>query len=532
MKIWLILFFSVLSLHGQATELKRYAVFFKDKAHSNYSLSKPEQFLSTRSLERRLHHNVVLTEEDLPVSTTYLNMIKYVGVRILYTSKWVNAAVIETYATNAKLLYAFSFVDRVEYVAPEYGLGQGGRKSQVDSEKVGKTEQRNADQNNMLGISVLHNEEYKGNGRLIAVLDAGFYGVENAAHFSHLYNNNNLLATKNFVKPSSGVYGMHTHGSVVLSTLAANVEGEYTGTAPGAQYAIAITEDPYSEFRIEEYNYLAGAEWADSLGADIISASLGYKKFDDPEMDYTTDELNGKHTVVSFAARMASTRGMLVVNSAGNNGRQGKETLLSPADVEEVLSVGAVTSESGYAQFSSQGPTADGRTKPDVSAMGAKTVVVLPSGYYAHVSGTSLSAPLITGLAACLWQKYPDATASQIKQWIIAGGNNAVPDYMTGYGVPHVERIEAKIDAKYAPKQAEISIHPNPLSSGQKLYISLDADEDLPVITDLNGRHVRVNMEIKSDGTLILDTSGMRSGVYLVSLSRNTRSQNLRLLVQ
>jgi hypothetical protein len=290
----------------------------------------------------------------------------------------------------------------------------------------------------MLGGVNLHNKGFHGEGMLIAILDAGFSQANLMTVFDSARANNQILATWNFVNGTNNVYGFAGHGSYTFSIIGANWDNVMIGTAPKANYLLLITEDISSENLIEEYNWAAGAEYADSAGADVISCSLGYSEFDDPTMNHTYADMNGHTTPCAKAANLAASRGIVVVNSAGNEGGSSWQYITTPADADSIISVGAVDSSGVYAHFSSTGPSSDGDVKPTVAAIGQGTYVadINNTGAFPG-NGTSFSCPLIAGMTACLWQCNPDATYNQVIQAIKQSASQYSKPYsLLGYGIP------------------------------------------------------------------------------------------------
>ncbi|MFK7971288.1 MAG: S8 family serine peptidase [Bacteroidia bacterium] len=330
-----------------------------------------------------------------------------------------------------------------------------------------------------LDIDDLHANGFTGKGVRIAVFDNGFLNVDQLPGFEHL----DVLFTRDLVEQDDDVYGpcegTCTHGQRVLSVMASRGPDDLTGAAPDAQYLLFRTEDDRNEAKFEEGYWKEAARLADSLGADIIISSLVYLTFDDGS-GYDKDQLNGRVAITSQAAIAAARKGILVVNSAGNAGRGG---LLAPADADSILSVGAVYQDERLAPFSSRGPTADGRIKPEVVAQGVGVFLVNPQGELSKSNGTSYSAPLVAGLAACLWQAMeehglqPDAQA--IRSAIMASADRASnPDNNFGYGIPkgakaYKSLIREELNVKaLCPKnfaQTTSFIYPNP-SQNQAFY--------------------------------------------------------------
>ena len=314
-----------------------YMVFFTNKEGTPYQIDEPEEYLSPRSLSRRRRHGVVVTSEDLPVSPVYLQALgAREGVLVRYSTKWMNGVLVEMDESKVADVEALDYVDSVEYVKPGrvFSIGIGREEKPGDQVKdVSFLTGENAEQNAMLGIDILHEEGFRGRGILIALLDGGYYSANNAPSSStmlssflfHIEQEGRLLDTYSYVRHSADVFrtdvGIGEHGSLVLSTIAGYRLGVYVGAAHEASFALFTTEDGGSEYVIEEYNWLFAAERADSIGADIIQSSLGYFDFQDDSMDYSYADMDGETAISSRAARMAYERGILVITSAGNNGR-------------------------------------------------------------------------------------------------------------------------------------------------------------------------------------------------------------------
>ncbi|MPR32013.1 S8 family serine peptidase [Salmonirosea aquatica] len=454
---------------GKAQSLPRYLVYFKDKANTPFTIQNPEAYLSARAIARRQRHGVAITPADFPVNPTYIQAIGQTGAKVLYTTRWLNGALVE--ASDAQLtairnLPFFKGIERNLPLAPATTAGIA-RLGAVN-EKFGTQETvdhgRMRDQLAMLGVPELNDNGFQGQGIIIAVLDAGFSRANELVYLKPLFDSKRILDTYDFISRNTNVYDDHFHGLNCLSTIAANQPGVMVGAAPEASFVLYRTENEYSETPYEEATWILAAERADSLGADIISCSLGYNLFDDPAYDYTRAQMDGKTALVTRGARHVARTGMLLVNSAGNEGNNAWRYITAPADADSILAVGAVFSNRTYAPFSSVGPTADGRIKPDVAAQGAGTVIGndLGTGGVSTGNGTSFSAPLIAGLAADLWQAHPNLTAQQLREVLVKSGHQAAnPDSLLGYGVPVVQRAQEIILQDYSPLATE----PTPLTT-------------------------------------------------------------------
>lgn len=420
-------------------------VYFKDKADSPFSTDAATQFLSSKAIERRSKQGIPVVPRDFPVNPQYVKGLQDQGAKVLYTSRWFNAVMVQCSTEKLAELQALPFVrssQTLNRLANTTSRKSGTQSADSMEMTIIAPEAKEYGlafhQANMLGVPALQAAGYKGEGIAIAVLDAGFPGVNSATPFAHLHENNQIKATFDFVTRKQDVYSSSSHGTSVLSTMAAYEPGKLIGTAYKADYYLFRTEDAATEHNIEEVNWLLAAEFADSAGVDVINSSLGYTLFDSPSYSYTYEELNGNTSIVTRAADYAAATGMLVVVSAGNEGNKPWRYVSAPADADSVLTVGAVDSLANRATFSSIGPTADQRIKPDVVAMGQQAYVLTPSGALVRSNGTSFSGPIMAGMVACLWQANNTLSNMQLLQLVRQMGSNASnPNNNIGYGVPH-----------------------------------------------------------------------------------------------
>lgn len=444
----LILFFLLLisgtALKGQ----DRYAVHYRFKPTTAYSLDRPEELVGEKALLRRGRENIALDSTDLPVSARYASLIENEVQKIFYHSKWLNASVVLADETDIEKIKSFPFVENVVYVGRggQQVDGNEGTKSYSAPTKTpgiqAKTSATFDFQNHILGIPEMHEDGFRGEGVTIAVFDAGFRNTDEIIGLQHLFNENRLLATRDFVRDGpSTVFRTDTHGTGALSLLASYDPSQLVGGAYAANYILCITEDVDSEFRIEEYNWVRAAEFSDSLGVQIINSSLGYNYFDDPEMNYEKEDLDGNTAIISRGAAMAANKGILVVSSSGNEGNISWQTITVPADAKGILAVGAINNQFAKAGFSSVGPSSDGRIKPELVAFGSGVTLWRRIEGTSVSSGTSFSAPQVAALAAGLWQANPDFTRSELTEMLLQSGSQAhKPDIELGYGVPNYFR--------------------------------------------------------------------------------------------
>ena len=517
-----------------AGDLMRFRVYLKDKQVAA-SVRYPEfglsgQFesgvnlfmpvLSHASMLRRQAQAIEPDSTDYPVSENYLTMIRDKGFPIVTQSRWMNTVVVSAQDSSCRdTLLSLPFVKSVQLVWRNPSEKSGAAEKMAATKPKFEADPSNlygkADvQLNMLNLKTLHDDGYRGANKMIAILDAGFYGADTMSWFKNMA----LVAAKDFIYPPTSIYLGHAHGTSVLSMLAAKEEYMFVGAAPEAKYCLLRSEDVFSEFPIEEDYWAAAAEFADSIGADIITSSLGYTEFDLPELSYRTEQLDGKTAFITRVAAIAATKGMLVICSAGNDGGKPWKKIGFPADAENVLTVGAVQSNMEIAPFSSIGSTADGRIKPDVMALGGNVYVVNGNGILATSSGTSFSTPVVAGMAACLWEAFPQLKASELEQYIKGSGNRASnPDALYGYGVPNVQKIMFTLSESFPmQKSSDYYCYSNPVKD--KLYFAgLSTLEDPVKVSVYNTFGQKLMDRELARSHSFIDVSGLPDSVYLVS---------------
>jgi serine protease AprX len=447
-------------------QVNRYVVYFRDKENTPFLTNEPSAFLSTRAIERRQEQGIAVTEQDLPVVPAYITGVASTGAQTHYSSRWLNAVLVQCDAALVPSISQLTYVDHVELVAPGSRLNKGGRKHPSSRIKSHVTGTRTEAQLSMIGLDVMQDAGYRGENVLIALFDGGFQGVDQATPFQHIFQEGRLDtdACFDFVTHSGDVFQFDDHGTAVFSVIAAYQEGSYVGGSFEATYQLYVTEDTFTEYRIEEYNWLFAAERADSAGVDIISSSLGYYDFDDASMNYTQSQMDGKTTVASRAAQWAADRGMIVVCSAGNEGANGWQKITTPADARGVLAIASVSSTGQRSPSSSKGPSADGRVKPDLAAMGVGTAIIRPDGSGVNLNGTSLAAPLITSLVAGVWQRYPYLTNQMVMDAIRNSASQATaPDSLIGFGIPNFRAVVNYVESH--PQEEVFAVYPNPVTT-------------------------------------------------------------------
>jgi serine protease AprX len=437
----------------------RYIIRLKDKATSPYSFSNPAAFLTNRALQRRTRYNIAIDSADLPVTPRYVDSIRLAGsVTILNTSKWLNQVAIQTSdAAALTKINNFPFVISASPIGARVQAASIAVNKKFDAPYTSSLPNNAAAQNaasdyysygqsfaqvHIHNGEFLHNRGFRGEGMHMAVMDAGFLNYLTLPTFDSIRLNSQLLGTWDFVTRNASVNEDHPHGTNCLSTIAANMPGIFVGTAPKTSFYLYRTEEAATEYPIEEQNWAAGAELADSLGVDVCSVSLGYFTFDNAIYNYTYANMNGNTTIIAKAADIAAKKGMLIVVAAGNEGNGSWRYIISPADADSVMAVGAVNNSGVVGGFSSYGPSSDGQIKPGVAAVGVGAVVAnTTTGQPSFGNGTSFACPNMAGLSTCLWQAFPEVNNMNIIGTLQQSATKATnPDDRVGYGIPDMKK--------------------------------------------------------------------------------------------
>ncbi len=529
------------SSFGQAT--RKYLVLLKDKANSPFSVSQPDRFLSQRAILRRQKQNIALLERDLPVNPAYVSQLQQAGAKIWFTSRWLNAVLVETTDATMATVQKLPIVKEFEFgrslssarittesQSPLLGPpASAGKFGDVAPLNYGNSQ----NQVSQLGVDKMHQQGIHGEGMLIGVLDAGFLNADRVGFLKPVFDEKRVLATYDFVRKETSVYEDDAHGLSCLSAIAATADNQLYGTAYKASFILLRTEDAASEKQIEEANWLFGAEYADSAGVDVISSSLGYTQFDNPSTSYTYRDMDGKTALSSRAAQIATETGMVVVVAAGNEGSAAWRYLSAPSDAASVLAIGAVTQAGTRASFSSFGPSADGRVKPDLAAQGQGTTIGTPGGQIIVGNGTSFATPLMAGLAAGFWQAHPTLTATQVTDALRRSGSQyGAPDDQLGYGIPNFERASVLADA-----YGSLVVYPNPFTDTDLLAVQwgeiavntpLDA-----TLTNLAGRVIWQNRYVSSGlAAFVLPRLDLSAGMYILTLTSGDKKRTLKVVKQ
>ncbi len=523
----------------------RYIIYFSDKLNNSYSINDSATFLSARALQRRQNQQIHISASDIPITQSYLDSVTATGAIILQKSKWFNYVCVEisdssqlAAITQLPFVVSNKLVNRIsnhEKMVFTDKFSVENETSALLSASASSSNSTNLNYGNsynqihQIGGDVLHSLNYRGQGMQIAVFDAGFPNVNNLQAFDSLNNDGRLLGYRNFVQNNNNVFAasLNQHGTSTLSCMAAYKDGQLIGTAPKASYYLFITEDVSSETPYEEVCWNSAAELADSLGVDIISSSLGYTNFNYGPQSYTHASMNGDIAISTRAADMAASKGILVVNSAGNEGASAWQKIAAPSDGDSVLSVGAVDNMGVRASFSSKGNTADGRIKPDVCAQGVGAVLANSGGGFYGGNGTSFSCPIIAGMAACLWQYFPNITNMQLLEIIRQYSSQFnTPDSLLGYGIPNFSLAVQEIVSSALIKDDPIkSVFPTKFSN--HINIIFHNSDTETISTKLINVHGEIIVErsfstISNNNNLLsIDQLDVAQGMYtLVIQSR------------
>lgn len=532
------------SLCAQESGLTTYVLHFTDKRPDKNASLNPTGYLSDKAVERRLKHKISFNQEDIPVNNQYIQAVSKTGAKILTRSRWFNTIVLEADAGMINEISALPYVSEIQALTnntkSKSSLSTSTKPSFEKESVIASipftTKQRTSDiynygagfnQINQLKGQYLHNLGYSGQGMLIAVIDAGFNSADIMPCFDSLRENNQIIGVRDFAQPGNNVYAtsMAWHGTSVLSCMGAYYNGQMVGTAPKADYWLLRSEVGATESIIEEYYWVSAAEFADSVGADLINSSLGYTTFDNASTNHTYADMNGNTTVVTKGADKAAEKGILVVNSAGNSGGGGWWYIGAPADGDSVFTIGSVTAAGIRSVFSSVGPTSDGRIKPTVAAQGTAAAIFTPSGL-ASGNGTSFSSPIICGMTACLWQAFPELNNMQIIELIKSSGNQAnQPDSLLGWGIPDYQLASSTLSVPGLSKQNTIVVYPNPIVDKFTLGfpVSLQGKFNIEIV-NLQGKVVYSTQH--DEGTIrslqINNIGYLLSGIYFVKISNRS----------
>ncbi|MFT7156803.1 MAG: serine protease AprX [Parvicella sp.] len=496
----LVLFAIISNVNFSQQDTLRYWVQFTDKNNSIFDVNNPLDFLSQKAIDRRGKRNISITDQDFPVNQNYIDSILSKPIVWMHNqSRWFNAVTISCGDTiSLQAIQNLPFVQQIEKVKSFYKPMEDHKLESIAVDKSFESYSVNAhypygktyEQLHLHRIEYLHELGFKGQEMVIAVIDAGFLNVDKMEGLSHLFENGNVLSTKDFVAHDGDVYQDHYHGAAVLSIIASDIPGVYQGSAIKAKFHLLRSEDADAEYRMEEDNWISAAEYADSAGADLINTSLGYTTFDDSLQNHSYADLDGQTTRIAIGSNIAFSKGMLLCSSAGNSGSNSWGYISTPADADSIMTIGAVDSNGRYAPFSSFGPASDGGLKPNVMSVGWNTYFESPyNSEIAQGNGTSFSSPMFTGMAACLWQALPDLSHTELKNLIESHSSRSnAPDTLFGYGVPdfyQAYKSQNGLTFTYGSKLKLLELYPNPLMETGDLTLMLLSPEDQDIQIEL-----------------------------------------------
>ncbi|WP_289666086.1 S8 family serine peptidase [Flavobacterium panacagri] len=512
-------------------------VYFNAKPNAQLFFNNPLAELSQRALDRRTNQNIALDITDAPLETSYIDQIKAsTGIMVMAQSKWLNALHIRGTQANVNALKTLAFVQKIEFAdrtlnttakkVSETAINQTKKQSKT---AIDYAYGNSGNQIQMLNGQVLHQQNYTGEGKIIAVLDDGFLGVNTIQPFENLRNNNKILGGYDYTTRNANFYAGGNHGTSVLSTMGGYKENALIGTAPNASYYLFITEIDALENPLEESLWVEAAEKADALGVDIITTSLGYFNIrDEVRYDHTYSDMNGITNFISRGAETAFSKGILVLASAGNEGIKTEKHIGSPADAVSVLAVGSVTASKVKSGFSSIGPSYDGRIKPDIMAQGTLAVVSDVNGNIGTANGTSFSCPIMAGMVACLWQAFPSKTNKEIRQMILASSDRySNPDNNYGYGIPN---FGTTLSADNFIAETAFSVYPNPVKNTVTFSFLNESNTASVTIYSVLGQKLIEEKINNSNPVLSLQT--LQSGLYFYSFDAENLHKTGKIVKQ
>jgi serine protease AprX len=521
-KLFILLFYFFVSI-ALFAQTNSYIIYLTDKQGTPGTLDNPSTYLSIRAIERKALQNVTIDSTDLPVSQNYIDLLKNEGAEIVYTSKWLNAVCIKATLAIYTTILSLSFVHTS---VPMLRMA-GSPNTQIFTGTT--TTNYASNYSDFMGITQMHAQGITGDGVLIAITDSGFPGIDTLTAFKHLWNNNQIIHYFDVADNESNIFNDDNHGTYMLSVLAGDASN-YKGIVPGADFVLLRTEVAATESKLEEYNWLRAAEISDSCGVDIISVSLGYTTYDNASESYTYADMNGSTSIIAGAADIAYEKGMLVVCSAGNDGTSAWKYIGTPADANNVLAVGSVDANNMKSAFSSYGPSADGRMKPDLCALGAGVYCIRPDGTLFVTGGTSLATPMIAGILAGIKQSYPGLSNDVLKSLLLQSCDAFThPTNLKGYGVPYYPNVFAH--TSIYSQESKILIAPNPYQSGKLILKVPESDVKYTIeIFDNQGKDL-FNQSFISVNNMIELNEYVRTfsqGIYFISIESINARETLK----
>ena len=525
MKYFLTLMGLLIGLSGQA-QIQDAWIYFSDKENVEASINNPISILTQEALDRKALHSVVIDARDVPVTEAYIQEVKNSpGITYWAKSKWMNCVYVQGTVNDLEALLDLPYVVGIEYADKDLNFPNPqpvSDKFKVLIDPQSRVEYNYgaaANQIEMISGDYLHQQEFTGEGMIIAVMDSGFPNFTSNPGFAHIVDNGRLLGTFDFYSRTTDVTGTGSHGIQTTSDIGGYLDNQFAGTAPDASFYLFRTEYGPSENPREEAWWVEALERADSLGVDVVNTSLGYQAYDNANYDHSYEDLDGVTTFAARGANLAYEKGMVLVTSAGNQGNS-FGTVATPADAIGLLAVGAVNNLGNYVSFSSRGPTVDGRIKPDVMAKGQSAAVISSSGDVDFSNGTSFSSPIMAGAVSCLWQAFPETTNAELMQVVRESAHlfNNPTDQM-GYGIPNFElafntlSLLAQND-HLLKRQAALS--PNPVNESFSVLLPSEVDYAQLEVYNVLGQFIE-SLEVRASQSQILVTH-WNKGAYLIKL--------------
>jgi hypothetical protein len=515
-------------------------VYFSEKPNAQTFLSNPLSMLSQRALDRRAAQNIPLDIQDVPIHQAYIDQVTAAaGITVLAKSRWLNCLHVRGTAASIYALANLPGVDHLEFADASLNLRMPHAPAQI--QPVNKTMEtlvtfnygNSFNQIHMMNGDLLHVQNFTGAGKVIAVLDSGFPGVNTLNPFARLRNNNLILGGYDFVNKNTNFYSADSHGTLVLSTMGGFVDNQLVGTAPDASYYLYITEDVNTENPVEESNWVEAAEMADYVGADIITSSLGYFGFDNTNYGHTYEDMTGNKAFASRGANIAFEKGIVVVASAGNSGASTTEPHVGvPAEANNVLAIGAVRSNRNIASFSSIGPSFDGRIKPDLMAQGQASVLSTSSGNIGTANGTSFSGPILAGMIATFWSAVPTLTNQEVVNYVKQSAdryaNPDTLDWKYGYGIPDFSAALNTALAVSSVSKDVFTVYPNPASAQFSIQLPSTAQEASISIYTSVGQLVQKSTVNATDTSISIEQ--LPVGIYMYQIRSGANLQSGKLI--
>ena len=534
----LLLVVAILCIQQSVAQNQDAWVIFADKENVEASLADPILIMTQEAIDRKTLQGTPIDERDVPINENYVTQIKNAsGITVLSKSKWMNCVYIIGSQSNIEALLDLPFVTHVEYADTSLNLFPGApieNKFALEeaNQRINYNYGSAANQIEMLSGDYLHELDYTGEGMIVAVLDAGFPSIDTNPGFQKMRDENRILGTYDFEARTENVDGTSSHGFNTSSDIGGFLQDEFVGTAPQASFYFFVTEYTPTETPAEEAWWVEALERSDSLGVDVVNTSLGYRVFDNPNYDYSYEDLDGQTTFSARGANIAFDKGMILVTSAGNSGNSSFPTVGTPGDSPGTLTIGAVSSNGNYASFSSIGPTVDGRIKPDVMAQGSNAAVISTGGNVGFSSGTSFSSPIMAGVVTCLWQSRLEVPNGYIMQIIRESASlyNNPTDEM-GYGIPNFEDAYVALQQLGVEDEflmSNFALYPNPVTSKINISFPEGISNATFTIYSILGNKI-LSTEISRNLNSV-NMEALNSGMYIASIISNNKQISFKII--